>query len=148
MNNTKVCYLDANVLVYLKDVTSKQHSKCVSLIKKLIIEKYNFCVSPLGIDEFLYVVYSSLRRVGSKTVIDALRNSLKSILSLPILTVVNPPIDKASQVKVISYMEKFLLKPRDAYHLLIMKSHKIKYFFTFDSDFNKVFEAKVVKGVR
>lgn len=143
----KACYLDANVLVYLKDSSSEQHNECVSLIKKLIIEKYNFYVSPLGIDEFLYVVYSSLRKLDAKDPISELKKSLESVLNLPTLTIINPPLDKASQIKVIEYIRKFSLKPRDAYHLLTMKGHKIKYLFTFDRDFDKVFNAKIVKSI-
>lgn len=148
MNNTKVCYLDANVLAYLKDASSEQHSECVSIIKKLIIEGYTLNTSPLGIDEFLYVVYTSLRKLSLEEPINELKKSLESVLSLPTLTIINPPLDKASQIKVIGYIKKFSLRPRDAYHLITMKSHKIKYLFTFDKDFDKVFKAKVVRSVR
>ena len=144
----KACYLDANVLVYLKDISSEQYNECVSIIKKLIIEGHRLNISPLGIDEFLYVVYSSLRKLGAKDPINELKNSLESVLNLPTLTIINPPFDKASQIKVIEYIRKFSLRPRDAYHLLIMESHKINYFLTFDSDFDKVFKAKAVKSVR
>ncbi|MBI5356067.1 hypothetical protein HZB78_00445 [Candidatus Collierbacteria bacterium] len=42
-------------------------------------------------------------------------------------------------------MEKFKLKPRDAYHLLAMQSNKIKHFATFGSDFDLVFSVGAVK---
>jgi len=41
-------------------------------------------------------------------------------------------------------MEKYDLCPRDAYHLLTMIYNKIDSFATFDTDFNKVFEDKLI----
>lgn len=41
-------------------------------------------------------------------------------------------------------MEKFVLKPRDAYHLLTMKENRIRFFATFDKDFELVFRKGVV----
>ena len=148
MTNTKTCYLDSNALVYLKDISAEQHGECVSVITNLITEGYNLYISPLGIDEFLYVVYFTLRKNKSKAVIKELKNALSSILSLPMLTIINPPLEKSSQVKAIEYMERFSLRPRDAYHLLIMKQHKINNFLTFDSDFDKVFNSGSVKRIK
>ena len=148
MVNTKTCYLDANALVYLKDVAAEQHNECVSIITRLITEGYNLYVSPLGIDEFLYVVYFTLRKNKSKTVINELKNSLSSILSLPMLTIINPPLQKSSQIEAVEYIERFSLRPRDAYHLLTMKHHKIKHFLTFDRDFDKVFDSGSIKKIK
>jgi len=57
---------------------------------------------------------------------------------------VNSPTGLKDQIKVVEYMEKYNLCPRDAYHLLTMIYNKIDSFATFDTDFNKVFEDKLI----
>jgi len=148
MNNTKACYLDANILIFYKESSSDQHDQAVAIIEKLVADNFTLFVSPLALDEFLYTALHYLRKKRTKDVRSELKDLLLSILKLPNLEIVNPPIDKNKQLKVVDLIADFSLGPRDAYHLLVMKSHRIKYFFTFDSDFNKVFEARAVKNVR
>lgn len=42
-------------------------------------------------------------------------------------------------------MYKYNLRSRDAYHLFIMVENKVKFFATFDADFDKVFTKGKVK---
>ncbi|MBI3558959.1 type II toxin-antitoxin system VapC family toxin, partial [Candidatus Gottesmanbacteria bacterium] len=69
------------------------------------------------------------------------------ILQLPLLTVINPPTDPVSQLQIISLMKNYSLRARDAYHLLIMQSNDIEAFATFDTDFRRVFAAKILKKI-
>lgn len=139
------CYLDANLLVYFKSESSDLYIQSKSLLKRASENNLAFSISPLCIDEFLYASIKEFAR--KKLPIDKyyLQYHLKSILTLPNLSILNPPIDPESQLEVISLMQKYSLRPRDAYHLLIMRSNKIKYFATFDRDFDKVFQANIVK---
>lgn len=73
--------------------------------------------------------------------------ALKSILDLPRLKIVNPAVSKKNQLKVVKYMENYGLRPRDAYHLLAMKSNKIAFLATFDRDFKKAVRAGEVEMV-
>ena len=57
------------------------------------------------------------------------------------------PVGILDQLKVINYMQKYHLKPRDAYHLLTIMENNIDGFATFDNDFNKVFSAKILLEV-
>jgi len=41
----------------------------------------------------------------------------------------------------MEYMKNYGLRPRDAYHLLAMKSNKITFLATFDWDFKKAVRA-------
>lgn len=130
------CYLDANLLIYFVQKNSTFHQKSISLLTSITESRLTPAVTPLCLDEFLYHIRGSI----SQKSID-----LKAILKIPNLTIVNPPIKPKEQIKVLRMMNKFRLRPRDAYHLLAMQSNKIKYFATFDNDFKSVFSAGAVK---
>lgn len=132
------CYLDANVLIYFVQKKSPFHQKSLSVLTSIIKSKLKLIpvISPLCLDEFLYHIHG---KISQKTI------DLKSILKIPNLAIVNPSVKPKDQMKVLRLMDKFKLRPRDAYHLLTMQSNKIKYFATFDNDFNSVFSASLVK---
>lgn len=148
MNNTKACYLDANILVFYKDVSSDQHDQAVGIIEKLVADNFRLFISSLALDEFLFAALYYLRKKKVKDIKSDLKDLLSSILEIPNLEIVNPPIDKNQQLKVVDLITNFTLAPRDAYHLLVVLENKIQYLAIFDNDFDKVFKAKVVKSVR
>lgn len=148
MNNTKTCYLDANILVFFKESSSDQNDQAVSIIEKLVTDNFTLLVSPLALGEFLYAALRYLRKKKTKDIRNELKDLLSSVLEIPNLKIVNPPTDKNQQVKVVDLITNFSLGPRDAYHLLVATQNKIQYLATFDNDFDKVFKAKVVKSVR
>lgn len=138
------CYLDANVLVYLQDPNSPFHQKSIDLVKKLVDDRHNLIISPLVLDEYLH---SSLRS-SKKSPAEKLANvrlSMESIFKLPEIKLVNPPLAFKKQLKILKLMAKFNLKPRDAYHLLIVIEKKINFLATFDQDFARVFEVGLIK---
>ena len=59
----------------------------------------------------------------------------------------NSLTDSESQLMVVELMQKYALRPRDAYHLLTIQHHKIDFVVTFDSDFEKVFSERVLRKV-
>lgn len=140
------CYLDTNILIYLKNSDSLFHSKSVDLVKYLTRKNFGLAISPLILDEFLHQFRLLLlnHRKSKAIIYSNLAKALKQVLALPNLELLNPPITTQSQLKVITLMQKFSLRPRDAYHLLTTKHHKIKYFASFDNDFKKVFKQKVL----
>lgn len=138
------CYLDANVLVYLKDPSSPFRQEAVKLLEKLTSEKMKIIISPLDIDEFLHATASLLRIAGASNIFKYLEKSLQFILKIPNLEIKNPPESLKENSKIVGLMKKYQLSPRDAYHLLIMKAHKISHFATFDNDFEGVFAKKLV----
>ena len=141
----KKCYLDANVLIYFKDEDSSHHNLSVETITKLTKEGVNLVISPLVLDEFLYVLQYLLRKSENKNKI--LTKALSDVLQLPHLKLISPPIEKEAQHFVLSYMENFNLRPRDAYHLLTMTYHEVTHFVTFDTDFASVFKGGIVKQI-
>lgn len=139
------CYLDSNILIYIKNTDADQHNDVIAKIELLRTRGIQLFVSPLVIDEFIHSLGFLLqKRNGKRGLYAVLKKALKEILSLPSLSIVNPPADIKSQVKVVEYMEKFGLAPRDAYHLLIMVENKIDGFATYDNNFHKVFSAKII----
>lgn len=140
----KRCYLDSNFLVYLKDSTSLKHEEAANKISSLVAANYDLFISPLVLDEFLYVFKYALLKSRSTKLYQELTKAVKEILEIPQLFVVNPPSTSDSQLTIVKYMEKYKLSPRDAYHLLVMKNNMIDILATFDQDFKRVFTAGLV----
>ena len=132
-------------MIYFKDVSSPYHQESVALIEKLVAEKFGIFISPLCLDEYLHAVALYLKNLKSKNFEVELKDYLKSILLIPNLNLVNPSKNKDLQTKVVDFMVSFFLRPRDAYHLFIMKENKIKFIATFDNDFKQVFQKGLVK---
>lgn len=137
------CYLDANLLINFKNVDSLQHQQATELIINLTAQSEMLYISPLVIDEFLNPMKYILR--NHRDMYARLSQSLNEILVLPKITLVNPPTESQLHMKVVELMEKYNLKPRDAYHLLIMQSNQIDAFATFDTDFDTVFQAGIIR---
>ena len=144
------CYLDSNVLIGYTFAASTFREKSLRLLSSLSPDKCKLCTSPLAIDELLHSLSFLLRREGSSAseINKNLRKSLSSILSLPMLSIVNPSTDKEQQLKILDFMSEYSLKPRDAYHFLIMKEQGIEYFATFDKDFDKVFQNREIRPIK
>lgn len=140
----KKCYLDSNFLVYWKNDQAPQYKEAVTTLLTLRERDISIFVSPLILDEFIHAIILEARNHRSKHVFDDASIALKTLLDLPLLSVINPPTDRESHLKVIPLMQTYSLRPRDAYHLLTMQSNDIDGFATFDTDFAKVFAAKLL----
>ncbi len=140
----KNCYLDTNILIFLQDKTSKFHQKTQLLFNKLIEEEYQIYISSLILDEYLYNLYRLLAGERADK-LKILNSSLKKIFKIPHIGLINPTLEAKNHLKIINLMKQYNLKPRDAYHLFIMKENKIKYLATFDHDFDQVFEKGSIK---
>lgn len=139
------CYLDSNVLIYLKDEDSIGFKRSREVIERLSSQNISFFVSPLCLDEFLHQFGKALRKkTPEKDFFANLKKALTSILELPHLSVVNPPTDPNAHLKAVSLMQAYALRPRDAYHLLTMQANAIDGFATFDNDFARVFAANLL----
>lgn len=139
------CYLDSNVLIYAKDESSLKYHEAYHLITKLVVSGTELYISPLCLDEFLHAFSNRLRmKKNQKSFFSDLEKCLSSILEFPLLSVINPPQDAKSQIEIVNLMKKYLLRPRDAYHLLTIITNRIDSFATFDNDFHKVFTSRLV----
>ncbi len=138
------CYLDSNILIYFKDETSPLHSKALLGLEQLIDVEAEFIISPLVMDEFIYVMSYLVKKNQQEA--SVLRSLTLSIQEIPNLDMVATPPHFSLINDVLSFIEDYGLRSRDAFHLATMLHHKCTYFFTFDTDFVTVFEAKVVKN--
>lgn len=137
-------FLDSNFLVYYKDELSLFHKDVLNRLEEWMKSGIVFCISPLVLDEFLYVLKFRYKDKKKNEIFQSLRKAVREILEIPFIELVNSPTDLKNQVKVVEYMEKYNLRPRDAYHVLTMVYNKIDSFATFDSDFKKVFDDKLI----
>lgn len=137
----KKYYLDSNFLIYLKNEDIPSHKEAVSILEKIVESNSEVFISSLVIDEFLHSIRLGLIINKHKDLFPTLKSTLNDILSIPLLSIVNPPTDLKGQNKIVDYMEKYSLRARDAYHLLTMVFHGIDHFATFDHDFEKVFKS-------
>ncbi|TSC85770.1 MAG: hypothetical protein G01um101416_789 [Microgenomates group bacterium Gr01-1014_16] len=126
------CYLDTNVLLYFVHKDSPFHFDAKKTISRIRKSSVIPVISPLCLDEFIYHL-----NLDTSTI----KNQVKKILRIPNIQVVNPPNEPRYQLKIPNLMNKFKLKPRDAYHLLTAKHYKIKYF---DHDFDLVFASRTL----
>ncbi|MBI5614052.1 type II toxin-antitoxin system VapC family toxin [Candidatus Gottesmanbacteria bacterium] len=140
------CYLDSNVLIYLKDERSFGYQRSRKTIEKLVVQNISLYVSPLCLDEFLHGFGKALRsKTPEKEFFTNLERALVSIFKFPQLFIINPPTNLETHAQIISLMETYSLRPRDAYHLLTMQENKINGFATCDKDFEKVFASKILE---
>lgn len=141
------CYLDSNILIYFKNEASPYHQQAVKTISQLVADYVKLFISPLVIDEFLHSFSLELKKGRIKNIYINLKKALQDILNIPDLSLINPPLEKNSQIEVIAIMRKYNLRARDAYHLLIMQANNIPSFATFDTDFEKVFATKSLSKI-
>lgn len=145
ISSMKKCYLDSNVLINFKNIQSPFHQETIELLTELANASYKLYISSLTLDEFLYQLQQILLFQKQKNIFQKLFSALKSILDLPRLSLANPSVDKKNHLKIIEYMKNYSLRPRDAYHLLVMKENKIGGLLTFDQDFAKAVKAGAVR---
>ena len=131
-----MAYLDANFFIFaLLDQTKKGEK--AREIQKEIIEGKNFAItSPLAMDEVIWVLLKNNKQ-------HLIRKTIEDIYSTPNLNVreVSPLIP----LTALEFMEKYKLKPRDAFHAAIMENFRIREIVSDDSDFDKVKEIKRIK---
>lgn len=145
--SSKTCYLDTNILVYFADRDSPRHQLAINTLSELGDNEFRLYISPLVLDEFIHAIVMIHRQNARKRIRSSqLQAFLKQILALPKLEIVNPPTAERFHLQVPDLMEKFKLGARDAYHLQTIKTNRIKYLATFDSDFNPVFQRTSLKA--
>lgn len=140
----KKCYLDTNLLLYYSDTDSPFYPQSTDLVSQLLIQKWELLISPLILDEYFHNMIR-FSRVSKKEALRNLKVSFSRITRLPGIELINPPELMKKQTKVLNMMAKYQLRSRDAYHLFIMRENKIKYFATFDNDFEEVFKKNLLK---
>lgn len=143
MTSTK-CYLDANFLIYFLDSTSLHHQSSLKAMMTLVHQSYVPCISSLVLDEVMYTI-QKYARIHKKSVNPFIVQAIKRIQSIPLMKLLPISSTWKDQYRVVQYMKTYKLNPRDAYHLLVMKSHKVRVCATFDQDFSSLYEKRVLR---
>lgn len=144
MGNNR-CYLDSNVLIGFFEELHQFHQSAVEIIVKAVTQKMTICVSPLVLDEMIHII---LRDLNLNHVADPeakIFRVLKKVFRIPLIEIVNSPVKQVSLLRIPAYMKKFKLKCRDAFHLLAMKVNHVKYFASFDDDFEVAFTKGIIQ---
>ena len=122
-------YLDANFFIFaLLDKTEKGKN-ARRILKEIIDGRLDAVISPLVLDEVMWVLVKNKKD-------HLLRIAVEDIYAMPNLKVkeVSPDIPLIA----LDFIEKFRLKPRDAFHVAMMKRLGVKEIVTDDKDFDVV----------
>lgn len=122
-------YLDANFFVFaLLDKTGKGEE--ARRIQRMIVEGRDSAVtSSLALDEVMWVLIKNKRE-------HLLRVAIEGIYHTPNLNVVE--VSPLAPLLALEFIEKYGLKPRDAFHLAVMREIRVETIVTDDKDFEKV----------
>jgi predicted nucleic acid-binding protein len=90
----------------------------------------------LTLDEIMWVMIKNKKK-------EVLRDTIEDIYAVPNLTIKEVPA--SIPLDALLLMEQFDLKPRDAFHVAVMKSNGISEIASDDPDFDKV---KGIKRMR
>lgn len=133
---TKSIYIDTNLFIYLSKPNSPFHRICVDLIRYCKANKILISTSAETIQEIIH--YSKNIKQPSKGVLIA-RNTLKLINKLHSITetTINVYLDQAKIYQTSG--------SRDLLHLAVCLEQSINTLITFDQDFKKFKEIKVLR---
>lgn len=128
------CYLDSNVLIYLSNKDSVGYDESRKVLLNLVEFESLIFVSSLVWDEMLYSIRNKNDLNLSKELSTLFR--IQYFKTIPVSVNIK---------KVVSVMERYNLRPRDAFHLVTAIENKSQYFTTFDNDFEEVFKKGIIK---
>lgn len=121
-------YLDANLFIYARFDYLQKGERARKVLRE-IIEKGEAMTSVLALDEVMWVVLKNKKQ-------GELRSVIEEIYSIPNLDVKEVPAHTA--IRALDFMEKYKLKPRDAFHVAVMKHFGVSTIATDDPDFDKI----------
>lgn len=128
-------YLDANFFVFYNfDQTAKGEN--ARKIQAEIIEGKRAVTSSLALDELMWVLIKSKKE-------EALRDTIQDIYAMPHLKITG--VISTIPLEALEFIEKNNLRPRDAFHVAVMKSLGINEIVSDDPDFDKIKWIKRVK---
>ncbi len=128
-------YLDANFFVIYNFDRTIKGEKARKILSEIIAGK-KAITSSLALDEVMWVIIKNKK-------IRALRETIEDIYAALNLTV--KEVASHIPLDALAIIEKYNLKPRDAFHVAIMKSFGVTEIVSDDSDFEKVEWIKRIK---
>jgi len=128
-------YLDANFFVIYNFDKTLKGEKARKILEEIINGK-EAITSSLALDEVMWVIIKNKK-------IEALRETIEDIYATPYLTV--KEVGSDIPLEALDFIEKYNLKPRDAFHAAVMKSSDVKEIVSDDPDFDSVEWIKRIK---
>ena len=128
-------YLDANFFILCNFDTGSRGENARTLQLK-ISKGTRAATSALALDEVTWVLIKNRK-------MEVLRETIEDIFAIQNLSVLE--VHGTDALDALDYVEKDRLKPRDAFHLAIMKSNKINEIVSDDQDFDRVKGIKRIK---
>jgi len=122
-------YLDANFFIFALLDTTEKGQRAREIYRNIARGRERAVTSPLAIDEVMWV----LIRAGRKHL---LRVAVEGVYTTPNLDVV--AFSPITPLTALNLIERYDLKPRDAFHAATMKENKLTRIVTDDEDFDKV----------
>ena len=122
-------YLDSNFFVFaLSDQTNKGQ-KAREIQKDIVESGLVAFTSSLALDEVMWVLIKNKKE-------HLIRKAIEDIYAMPNLEV--REVSSLIPLHALDIMEKYNLKPRDAFHVAILKELQLNSIVSDDSDFDKV----------
>lgn len=122
-------YLDANLLIFAYFDKGQKGEKAAEILKNIITGENAAVTSTLSLDETMWV----LHRNNAKKEI---REFIEDVYRMPNLEITSG--SKLVPLRAVEYIEKYELRPRDAYHAAIMEEENIDTIASDDADFDRV----------
>ena len=128
-------YIDANFFVFANLIVDDKGDRARNILKQIINGK-KAITSSLALDEVMWVLVKNNK-------LTELRKIIEEIYSIKNLEV--KEVSATTPLIALTFIEKYNLKPRDAFHLAIMENFNVKEILSDDSDFDKVRNIKRIK---
>ena len=128
-------YLDANFFILLHFDYKDKGEKSRQILEQIIKGK-SAVTSVLTLDEVMWVIVKNKQE-------KELRNIIEEIYSIKNLIIKD--VSNSIPLKALDIMEENKLKPRDAFHIAIMKELGINTIVSDDKDFDKIQGIKRIK---
>ncbi|MEK6921303.1 MAG: type II toxin-antitoxin system VapC family toxin [Nanoarchaeota archaeon] len=122
-------YMDANFFIFAVLDTTEKGEKARKILREIVAGKRQAITSVLTLDEILWV----LRRNKKEEI---RRKVIEDIYAIPNLEV--KAVSALIPLRALEYIEKYNLKPRDAFHCACMEEFQINIIVSDDADFDKV----------
>ena len=142
-------FLDSSFVIANQIVNDDFNERTSKLLADFRLAGRPCWVTPLVLDEFLYIINRNLREVllanmpheVSKRVV----RITKILLTTANIFLVNPKFTKSDMLDIPQIMSKYDLRPRDAMIVKSMQILGVKDIASFDSDFDRVKGINVIK---
>ena len=126
-------YIDSNIFIYAAIDNTEKGERARRVIEKITKGEIKAYISPLVIDEVMWVIQKMINREIAYT-------TAQLIMSLPLIW-----LDVSYEsAKIAMEIYERGLDPRDSIHIGIMKEYNLTQIVSEDKDFDKISEIKRV----